>query len=428
MKKIIAACFFAVVGLHAQTYTVKDLGTLGGTGSAPNSINSSGIVVGNSAIADGNARSRPTRFSGTGSGNLDLGTLGGSGGLATAINNSGTIVGQSNIAGDNVANATRFNPTGSANKDLGTLGGTGSQANAINSKGVIVGYAYQVRPAGAINVIRHATRFSGTGSGNKDLGTLGGYNSTAFDINDSGVIVGEATRIGPLNFDGESHAVRFSGTGSGNKDLGTLGGSTSRAIAINATGTIVGYASTSSGASHATRFREPGIGNTDLGTLGGSGSEASDINDSGVIVGYSTLKGDTVFHAFVHRDGKMIDLNTLIPANSGVILVGAAAINQSGQIAATGLIRASGEFHAVRLDLVPEPAVKYKITATASPSGKGGVKGAGTFKEGKTITLTATPKTGAKFVKWTEKGNTVSTKKVYSFKVTKARTLVAHFK
>jgi probable HAF family extracellular repeat protein len=53
--------------------------------------------------------------------------------------------------------------------DLGTLGGpSGSAANAINSSGQVVGYAFTTD-----NAALHATLFSGTGSNNLDLGTLG---------------------------------------------------------------------------------------------------------------------------------------------------------------------------------------------------------------------------------------------------------------
>ena len=49
----------------------------------------------------------------------------------------------------------------------------------------------------------------------------------------------------------------------------------------------------------------------DLGTLGGSRSWASAINDSGEVVGSSYLAGDQNNHAFLYKDGKMIDLGTL---------------------------------------------------------------------------------------------------------------------
>ena len=70
-------------------------------------------------------------------------------------------------------------------KDLGTLGGTESVAHAINNSGKVVGEA-QVSTND-----RHAFLYSGGQM--KDLGTLGGSGSSANDINDSGQVVGRAT-------------------------------------------------------------------------------------------------------------------------------------------------------------------------------------------------------------------------------------------
>ena len=108
-------------------------------------------------------------------------------------------------------------------KDLGTLGGTlGSAANAINNSGQVVGYAFTTD-----NVALHATLFSGTGSDNIDLGTLGAnpnITSEAYGINDSGQIIGNAA----------NQATLFSGTGSGNVDLD--GGTFGEGRAINSDG------------------------------------------------------------------------------------------------------------------------------------------------------------------------------------------------
>jgi hypothetical protein len=49
-------------------------------------------------------------------------------------------------------------------------------------------------------------------------------------------------------------------------------------------------------------------------------------------------------HAFLWKDGVMVDLNDLIPKHSPWILQSAAGINDSGQIAGQGVI--NGEVHA----------------------------------------------------------------------------------
>jgi len=74
----------------------------------------------------------------------------------------------------------------------------------------------------------------------------------------------------------------------------------------------------------------------DLGTLpGGSGTLAYGINNSGQVVG-TCFTGDGDFHAFLYSGGAMTDLSSLVALPSGVSLNYAFAINDLGQIAATG--------------------------------------------------------------------------------------------
>ena len=408
----------------AQSYLIKDLGTLGGTTSYSTAISSTGVMVGSSSIK-GDTTTHAVRFSGIGSQNTDLGTFGGSYGNANGINTAGQIVGQADLADGVRYRATLFSGTGGGNTDLGSLADPGvpanSSAQAINTAGRIVGYAAN-GTLGNAGIL--ATLFSGTGDNNINLGTLGGTDSQATSINDTGAvgqIVGHAKTSS-----GQTHATLFSGTGSDNTDLGTLGGDNSYALDINNAGQVVGHASLSNNSkSHATLFSGTGSNNTDLGTLGGKNSFATAIDDSGRIVGAADI--DAVFptsHGFIYQDGKMTDLNDLIDAPDVIISV-ATDINESGQIAAYGIV--NGITRAFRLDPAPL-VISYKITATASPSEKGSVKGTGKFTKGKKITLTATTKSGSKFVKWTENGKSVSTSRIYTFKVTKARKLVAHFK
>jgi probable HAF family extracellular repeat protein len=67
----------------------------------------------------------------------DLGTLGGTTSFAYGINTGGTIVGQA----DTVSASHAFKYSGGVMTDLGTLGGTTSYASSINSGGTIVGDA-----------------------------------------------------------------------------------------------------------------------------------------------------------------------------------------------------------------------------------------------------------------------------------------------
>jgi probable HAF family extracellular repeat protein len=55
---------------------------------------------------------------------------------------------------------------------------------------------------------------------------------------------------------------------------------------------------------------------SDLGTLGGSFSLAYGINEKGEIDGFSTIPGDLAEHAFLLKDGALVDLGTLGGLNS----------------------------------------------------------------------------------------------------------------
>jgi probable HAF family extracellular repeat protein len=135
----------------------------------------------------------------------------------------------------------------------------------------------------------------------KNIGTLGGTSSVAYDINNVGQTVGWARTAGD-----KTHAfLHHAGT---MKDLGTLSGGLSEANAINDAGVVVGYSTLLSGAERAVRWQNGTI--KSLGTLGGRNSRATDINQDGGIVGWSDTKsGDT--HAFVYQNGVMKDIGTL---------------------------------------------------------------------------------------------------------------------
>ena len=74
-----------------------------------------------------------------------------------------------------------------------------------------------------------------------------------------------------------------------------------------------------------------------------------------------------------------------------------------------------------------QTAQMYTITATANPTNGGTITGAGSFAEGQTCTLIATPATGYTFTNWTKNGSVVSTNANYSFTVNEAGAFVANF-
>ena len=78
----------------------------------------------------------------------------------------------------------------------------------------------------------------------------------------------------------------------------------------------------------------------DLGTVPGDNrSYASAINSRGQIVGWSGHATGVIIdytHAVLWSDGKIVQLDALIPADTGWTIDIAAAINGRGQIAGTG--------------------------------------------------------------------------------------------
>lgn len=69
----------------------------------------------------------------------------------------------------------------------------------------------------------------------------------------------------------------------------------------------------------------------------------------------------------------------------------------------------------------------YTITASIDPDGSGAVSGAGSYREGQTVSVTAAPADGYQFSAWRENGETVSEEESYTFVASGDRTLVAEF-
>lgn len=72
------------------------------------------------------------------------------------------------------------------------------------------------------------------------------------------------------------------------------------------------------------------------------------------------------------------------------------------------------------------PPTYYEVVVLAEPYDMGTVEGGGTYEEGETATITATPYPDCYFVNWTENGTVVSEEPEFSFTVTANRTFVAH--
>jgi probable HAF family extracellular repeat protein len=295
-------------GALAQTYTITDIGVLNGDNESSGFwLNAHGAVVGCSDIA--NSEGYPC---------------------------TGTGAGQH-----------AFYWTKSAGmKDLGTLpGGNISGAIGVNDLGQVVGYS---NTSTSLLTEYNFIAFEWTSSGGMvNLGKLAGGNSScAFEINDAGVITGDS-------FVGSTVVDAASWTDKKIKSLGALSNSIfTAALDINDAGEIVGESIFSYGppflnAWHAVKWNVSDDVE-DLGTLpGGTYSIGFGINDGGEIVGYGNI-ADNAAHAMVWTANEgMQDLNNLIPASSGWVLINANAVNDSGQI--TGYGTKNGHNHAFLL-------------------------------------------------------------------------------
>ena len=246
------------------------------------------------------------------------------------------VVGYSDSSTNGPTRAFVYTQSGGM-QDLGTLGGAQSYAYDINNSGQIVGIAQTVSGAydGFIS------------SGNGPMIDLGTY--TPLCINDAGQVVAANNPAGSVQT-----YISSGGTGTW-VDVGSLGGDT-HPYGMNNSGEIVGSSAISTSASYPSHaFLYSGGTMADLGTLGGQSSFATGVNDYGVVIGASYLPGDVYGHAFVYYgSGAIEDLNSLVDPSLGWTIEVADAINGSGQIAAEAY-QENGEYHAILLTPEPTP-------------------------------------------------------------------------
>jgi probable HAF family extracellular repeat protein len=346
---------WGTVGVAQTTYTITDLGTLGGTYSEGKGINASGQVTGFS-YTSGDVAPHAFLYS---NGNMsDLGTLGGRStySLGLGVNASGQVTGRGGDANANVAHAFlysdgTFNDLGTLTGDLLThlVGTYPAEGRGINASGQVTGYATILRTTDN-HSFSHAFLYSnGTMIDLVPFSFTGKYDgdnqSDGSAINTLGQITG-----GINDTDGSYHAFLYSNGIM--KDLGNLGGTYNDGLGVNDSGQITGIASTSGGNR---AFLYSGGTMTNLGTLGGSYSQGNSVNASGQAVGVATTSTGEQ-HAFLYNSGTgMIDLNAVLPGGSGWILIRANGINDIGQITGYGT-NPSGSTHAFLLFPVASPS------------------------------------------------------------------------
>jgi probable HAF family extracellular repeat protein len=228
---------------------------------------------------------------------------------AAALNDHGEVAGE--FQDPNSVSRYAFVANGSF-FNLGPLGGS-SSALAINNSGVVVGNASSSPNNFGVAFV------DAPGGSMQFFNPFGGFHSQGTGINDSGQIVGWG--------DDFTNNHSFLLSGGTVTDLGSLGGTFSEANAINKGGSVAGVSSLADeNIAHGYLYMNGKM--TDLGTLGGNFSWSTGINDAGLVVGYSRYDplSDNL-HAFMYSYGMMTDLGALNGGESEAL-----GVNNLGQV------------------------------------------------------------------------------------------------
>jgi len=330
-----SATLLLTLGAHADVrYTITDLGSFGNFSATAKGISSNGLIVG--AANQTSGYDFAVRLTPGGQPQVITGE-GASGAFASAVNSSGVVVGLTDSLSLNgfVLDSTGLHP-------LSNLGGFGGMGCDINDAGLIVGQAYDEGQFG------HAVtwRLQNGAYTMTPLPELGGFSSVARAVNAQGVIAGAADL--PSSF-----GVACIWTTQGAQPLDVHTSSFAEAMGINDANQVVGYSYTETG-TVAFLWSED-TGEINLGGLGNAHSIARAINNRGEVVGQSYIAGTSATqHGFIWKNGAMTDLNTLIVPGSGWLLWDATDINDDGLIVGGGIL--NGHAHAFLLTPVACPA------------------------------------------------------------------------
>ncbi|MEO0987316.1 MAG: DUF3466 family protein [Cyanobacteria bacterium J06639_14] len=366
-----------------RRYEITDLGTLGGDSSLAYGLNESGDVVGVAADADGVNRAF-VWSDGTMTALPDLGF----GGVAYDINANGDVTGALNTGSDYVR--PWDNRTSSVDNvalwesgqltNLGNLGGTPrGEGRTITDDGWIVGTSSAPLPEVAgEDIWQRAFVYSPNSPEIEDAETFpGDIRSFIFDLNASkqapGFSVSDnrggpaATAAGLWQFNPDGSVQSITPLDPFAPDQ------TGVALGINDTGDVVGRSATGTG-QNVTVYWEAGQTTPELLPVlaedPGSYVRAWEINNSSLVVGELRNADDTERFATLWANDAEgwvnIDLQTLIPTDSGWDLSGALSINDAGQIVGYGIFDNEQRAFLLTPAAVPEPSTAAAVVLAAA--------------------------------------------------------------
>ena len=314
-------CPLAVQGQsHVPRYTITELGDF-----SARALNNSTTVVGSKGNTAVMLRNGVL---------TDITPVGSAISQANALNDLDQVVGSvlfCDMVNDNCVNArTRAFLFDRGTKTvLSTLGGRDSQAFGINNTGQIAGWSHTAGPPPGNAGDEHAFIFQNGVF--EDLGKkMTARNSVASSINATGQVSGWG-RVGSI--DSDNGAFLYSG------GAFQFFEPTGTAFDINDGGQVVGVmGGNDDGSGRAFLFSGGLLQDLGVPSVGYKYALANAINNAGDIVGFGSPSffSPSGERAFIFSSGSMQDLNNLIPENTGWVLSRAVDINDAGQIVGDG--------------------------------------------------------------------------------------------
>ena len=235
---------------------------------------------------------------------------------------------------------------------LGNLGGTDSYGEFINDLGQISGHAQTSNVVDPNLGCPPFDPFVWQGGKMTDInpGNFGGAEGGTNFLNNHGDAVGFGTLLG----ESLNHAFLWrDGKLTDLTSVGSLGAQQDSAFNVNEEGHVVGVSTTPEGAILGVLWRNAEF--TNLASLSAEGDDCSEpfrINSEDQVVGVSFSCETGAEHAFLWEHGRMVDLNSLIPADSGLQLLAANWIDDDGVIAAQAVVTAGSASGASRAVLL----------------------------------------------------------------------------